>query len=93
MVVVPDKEFALTKVKGVRFNRKPARCLVTASGKGRIEVRKDSADGELLAAVDVDAVSSTLHISDVTGCAGDELCDLCFVLTGRDLRFDRWQFR
>lgn len=93
MVVVPDKEFALTMVKGVRFTKEPVRCQVMASGKGRIEVRKDSADGELLAAVDVDAVSSTLHISDVTGCAGNELCDLYFVLTGRDLRFDRWQFR
>ena len=54
-------------VRGVEFSRKPSRCHVIASGKGTIEVRKGSADGELLATVNVDAAGAKLHKAKVAG--------------------------
>lgn len=93
MTAMPVEKEALIMVRGVEFSRKPSRCHVTASGKGTIEVRKGSADGELLATVNVDAAGAKLHKAKVAGTVGSDPCDLCFVLKGDGMGFGSWQFK
>lgn len=64
MVASPCDEEGIILVKGVGFEKMPKRCEVKAEGSGVIEIRKDAADGLLIAAVPID--SSTYDKSDVS---------------------------
>ena len=93
MIARPIGDEAVVMVKGASFDRTPGKCSLTASGKGLIEVRRGTVDGELLASVRIDSESLATHEADVTGQTGTGSGDLYFILKGKELNFDNWQFK
>lgn len=93
MTAVVTGNDACIKVKGVAFDKKARSFHVKAGGKGTIEVRKGSADGELLSKVNIDTTDATLHKQSVKIARDKNPCDLYFVLKGDNITFDWWQFK
>lgn len=93
MTAQPKDKEAFIIVRGVKFNKKPGQCHVMASGKGVIEVRKGSSEGPVLASVNVDSKSWSIHKANVKGKIDKNSDDLCFVVKGEGLKFDWWQFK
>ncbi|MDE6795494.1 MAG: carbohydrate-binding protein, partial [Muribaculaceae bacterium] len=58
MVVSPCNEEGIILVRGVKFDKVPQQCAIAAEGNGEIEIRKDAADGELIASVTVSKSTS-----------------------------------
>lgn len=90
-VTVPDRGGVLS-VRGVKFCKVPSRLEVQASGEGIIEVRRNTPDGEMMASIQINTPKMKLlktkirtHFEGIT--------DLCFVLKGKNIVFDQWQFR
>ncbi len=81
------------KVRGALFNKPPKRFIVTAKGKGTIEVHGLAGDRDLLVAtVNINSKElksvKTKVVLPLTGKA-----DLYFVLKGKTLKFDNWTFK
>jgi len=93
MVASPVAGEGLTVVRGVLFNKVPDKCHVTASGHGTIEVRKGASDGKLLARIVVDSAGPELYNVNVAGVEAGTQDDIFFLLTGKELIFDNWQFK
>ena len=75
-------------VRGVDFGKKSSSFLAKVKGRGTIEVRLDSAEGEKLTAVTFDCDDWTAMYSDAEA---EGKHDIFFVFDG-DFEFDEWQF-
>ncbi|MDE6769775.1 MAG: hypothetical protein K2J78_08650, partial [Muribaculaceae bacterium] len=75
MVVSPCNEEGIILVKGVKFDKVPQQCVITAEGDGEIEVRRDALDGDLIASVTVSKCTSnnTGNISEKMGSTFDNV--------------------
>lgn len=93
MVASTVGDRGLIVVRGASFDKRPRSFEVLASGKGTIEVRENTADGNLIASVPVDAADPKLHKAKATADADNTPGDLCFVLKGDIRGFDHWQFK
>ena len=88
---IPDKTGILC-VRGVKFNKTPSVLHVKACGKGTIEVRKNSPEGEILASIEVNHPNmQTFECKPSTKIKGTT--DLYFVLKGKAIQFDEWRFK
>lgn len=88
---VTTEEKAWISIKGAEFDRAPERFLAKVKGRGRIEVRIDSKDGDLISFIEFDNDDfATVYNSvsaDITG-----VHDIYFVFSDEGTAFDLWQF-
>lgn len=87
---VPGKT-GILQVRGVNFDQAPAKIQIYASGKGTIEIRRNTPDGELIASVNVNSPAMKLIEQNVSTPVNGT-ANLCFLLKGEQLCFDQWQF-
>ncbi len=91
MLVTPAAPEGTLLLRGVDFARAPRSLTLHASGRGTIEARAGGAGGRLVATARID--SDTLQPVTVDAVASPGRTDLCFVLKGDSLCFDKWIFR
>ena len=88
---IPDKTGILC-VRGVKFSQKPSALQAKACGKGTIEVRKNSPEGEIIASIEINHPKmQTFECKPSTKIKGTT--DLYFVLKGKAIQFDEWRFK
>ncbi|MBO4500022.1 MAG: family 43 glycosylhydrolase [Bacteroidaceae bacterium] len=90
MVAVSDSTGAVM-VRGACFDHKPRRLNIQAQGKGRIEVRRDNPEGELIACLDLDCPEMGTVRGRLSKSPHDT-CDLVFLFRGDTLLIDSWYF-
>ncbi len=79
-------------VRGVGFSRKARTLVINATGTGRLEVRENTPEGTLIAAMDIS--SPEMSATKVRLAARPaSTTDLCFLFKGTDLKIDSWRFR
>lgn len=79
-------------VRGVGFSRKARTLSINATGTGRLEVRENTPEGTLIAAMDIS--SPEMSATKVRLAARPaSTTDLCFLFKGTDLKIDSWRFR
>ena len=90
-VTVPGMEGILS-VRGVEFCKTPSRLELQAAGDGIIEVHRNTPDGEMMAAIQINTPNMKLLKTKIQT-QFEGTTDLCFVLKGEDIVFDQWQFK
>lgn len=90
-VTVPGMEGILS-VRGVEFCKAPSRLEVQAAGDGIIEVHRNTPDGEMMAAIQINTPNMKLLKTKIQT-QFEGTTDLCFVLKGENIVFDQWQFK
>lgn len=79
-------------VRGVGFSRRARTLAINAIGTGRLEVRENTPEGTLIAAMDIS--SPEMSATKVRLAARPaSTTDLCFLFKGTDLKIDSWRFR
>ncbi len=90
-MLVSGKSGSWTYVRGVDFSEKTAAFAAKVKGKGVIEIFADSIDGKPIAAVEFDCNEfQNVYTDSVEKIEG--VHDLYFVISGKDMLFDEWQF-
>lgn len=79
-------------VRGVEFSRKARTLTVSVMGTGRLEVRENSPEGTLIAAMDISSPEMSATKVRLTASPAS-VTDLCFLFKGTDLKIDSWRFR
>ena len=82
----------MLQVRGVHFDKDTNQLEVYASGKGTIEVRQDRSEGEIIATVEVNNKELKQYEVKTTKTLNGTM-DICFILKGESLRFDKWLFK
>ena len=97
-VVISEAEGAWIAVKNVEFTdagkpvEEPMAFLAKVKGKGRIEVRLDRKDGEMLTYVEFDTAGEVQTVyNDLVAQIGG-MKDLYFVFSGATIEFYSWEF-
>lgn len=92
MLVKAAQDKGMLLVREVGFDKVPHLFQVYASGKGTIEVRHNTEVGEIIATVEIDSRKlKQYEIKTQKPLNGST--NLCLVLRGETLSFDRWQFK
>lgn len=92
MLVKVAKDQGMLQVRGVHFDKDTNKLEVYASGKGTIEVRQDRSEGEIIATVEVNNKELKQYEVKTTKTLNGTM-DICFILKGESLRFDKWLFK
>ncbi len=87
------------KVQGVDFGEESPKSVIVVAGndtglEGRVQVRLDGADGELLAVVTIDSydkIGTMDFVAEVTGTATG-VHDLYFIFEGEGFNVEAWKF-
>ena len=82
---------AWTELRGVKLGG-GSKFYATLSGKGRIELRAGSADGETVAALDFDCEEPTTYYADINGKLNGTK-DIYFVFSDADITLYAWQIQ
>ncbi len=102
-LVISEAAGAWTSVKNVMFTvpdkkdsekyalRKDLTFLAEAKGKGRVEVRLDKPDGEMLTSIDLDSDDFTVMYNKFVGEIGG-VHDLYFIFSDKGITVRNWQF-
>lgn len=102
-LVISDAAGAWTSVKNVMFTvpdkrdsekyglRNDLSFFAEAKGSGRIEVRLDKPDGEMLTSIDVDSEDFTVMYNKSVGEIGG-VHDLYFIFSEKEITVRNWQF-
>lgn len=80
------------KVAGVDFSKKARQLILFAQGKGQLDVRLDSPEGELIATTLIDNQSISAFATSLKKSPKGKH-DLVFLLSGETLRIDGWQMK
>lgn len=90
MVVATDSTGAVM-ARGVNFDRKARRLRVQAQGEGRIEVRRDNPEGELVACLDISNPDMGIVQNRIFK-SPRGTCNVIILFKGETLRIDKWSF-
>ena len=91
MVAKSDTTGSL-QVRGVLFNKTASKVKICAEGQGRLEIRCDNPDGDLLAIIDIDSPSGYSLISARLEKKVSSEASLCFIFEGESLKLKSWRF-
>ncbi len=92
-VIISDGEGSWIRVNNVEFTSSADMAFLgNVKGTGRVEVRLDSATGEVLTSIDFDTAEEfkTIYNEEVGSVDGTH--DLYFVFSDGDIEFTSWQF-
>ena len=86
-----EREGAWTALRGVKLSG-GSKLYATLCGKGRIELRIGSADGDTVAAIDFDCTEPTTYYADITAKLNGTK-DICFVFSDSDIILYAWDIQ